>query len=103
MQVSLRASLKADLRPYWTWNTKQIFAFLQVEYATERNRLSQASIWDDILRPRVRANIDKEIWPEYLVVDQGNYLRDRPINMTLVWDVMPKVGAPPCTRSHDVK
>ncbi|KZT53745.1 signal peptidase complex subunit 3 [Calocera cornea HHB12733] len=33
----LRFDLDADLRPLWTWNTKQVFAYLVVSYADAPN------------------------------------------------------------------
>ena len=96
MQAFLQGGVQADLRPFWTWNTKQMFVFIQVEYVSERNRLNQVSLMDNIIRSREGVNISWNIRQEYPWIDQGNFLRGRKVNLTLVWDVMPKVGA----RSH---
>jgi Signal peptidase subunit len=93
VQALLKATVKADLRPFWTWNTKQMFVYLQAEYITERNQLNQVSLADNIIRSRERVNLNWDVRQEYPLIDQGNSLRGQAINLTLVWDVMPKVGA----------
>ena len=38
---------KADLRPAFDWNTHMIFAFLSVEYSTDKSDFNQVTFWDD--------------------------------------------------------
>lgn len=92
-QAVLSMSLRADLRSAFSWNTKQLFVYLQAEYATPTNQLNQISLWDTIIQRREDAVLDvRSLRQEYPLLDQGRHLRDTPLNLTLVWNVMPKVG-----------
>jgi len=92
-QAVLSLSLKADLRSAFSWNTKQLFVYLQAEYETPDNELNQVSLWDTIIERREDALLDmRSLRQEYPLLDQGKNLRSLPINLTLVWNVMPKVG-----------
>ncbi|PNH04558.1 Signal peptidase complex subunit 3A, partial [Tetrabaena socialis] len=99
--------LDADLRDVFSWNTKQLFAFVQAEYETPENRINQVVLWDSIIQqkpPRpppppllrrgdkayIRLNAHKT---KYAFIEPGRYLRNREVNLTLVWCVMPRVGA----------
>ena len=73
--------------------------YLQAEYVTERNGLNQVSIYDRIIRSQDKANLNWLVSQEYKMIDQGNYLRGRQLNMTLCWDIMPRVGAQPISRT----
>jgi len=45
--------LDADVRDEFTWNTKQLFMFLSVEYATPANPNSQLVMWSKIILGKV--------------------------------------------------
>eukprot|EP00887_Chlorella_sp_A99_P006015 scaffold27.g6015.t1 len=77
--IVLNASL--DLRSEFSWNTKQLFVHVDVEFATRR--------WEDAVLhlPALRQQ-----YP-YAVTDQGFSLRGREFNVTVAWNVMPRVGA----------
>ena len=45
--------LDADVRDEFTWNTKQLFMFLSVEYATPANPNSQLVMWSKIILSKV--------------------------------------------------
>jgi len=45
--------LDADVRDEFTWNTKQLFMFLSVEYATPANSNSQLVMWSKIILSKV--------------------------------------------------
>ena len=47
--------LDADVRDEFTWNTKQLFMFLTVDYATEKNPSSQLVMWSKIVVSKVRS------------------------------------------------
>ena len=95
MQARFTLSVKADLRPFWTWNTNQMFVYLQGEYETAKNGVNQISLFDDIIRDKAKVALNRSVRQEYQFMDQGNSLRGKQLNMTLVWCIMPKVGAPP--------
>jgi hypothetical protein len=94
LQTSLEWSIDADLTRYWTWNTKAIFAFVQAEYISETNKLNQVSLHDTIILRKKDAKLKKKnMRQEYEFVDQGQHLRGKALNMTLTWEIMPRVGA----------
>ncbi|KAF3779652.1 Signal peptidase complex subunit 3A [Nymphaea thermarum] len=68
-EVSLTLSISADLQSLFTWNTKQVFAFVAAEYGTPQNSLNQ-----------------------------GSNLRGKEFNLTLHWHIMPKTGRMLCHR-----
>jgi hypothetical protein len=70
-----------------------MFVYLQAEYVTGRNQLNQVSLLDNIILSKKRATLKWDVKQEYPFVDQGAYLRGRPVNLTLTWSIMPKVGA----------
>ena len=102
MQVSLSWTIDADLSSYWTWNTKTIFAFVQVEYESELNQLNQVSLHDVIITKEKDTKLKRKMRQEYDFIDQGSHLRGMPLNMTLTWCIMPKVGGIPSSTSHTV-
>ncbi|KAG2493769.1 hypothetical protein HYH03_007990 [Edaphochlamys debaryana] len=85
--------LDADLRSVFSWNTKQLFVFVQAEYETPENKVNQIVLWDSIVQQKdkayLRLNNHKT---KYAFIDSGKYLRGREFNLTLVWCVMPRVG-----------
>lgn len=131
-QAVLSVRLQADLRSAFSWNTKQLFVYLQAEYSTPGNEINQVrgcpgrpgcainggvvhgrrsgpgrccagnpaaharpqvSIWDTIIQREEDAVIDvKSLRQEYPLLDQGKNLRSLPMNLTLCWNVMPRVG-----------
>lgn len=92
-QAYLSIKVDADLRSVFSWNTKQVFAFIQAEYETEKNKLNQVVLWDTIIEKQEDAHIiAKSLKQEYQFVDQGKNLRGKPLNITMVWNVMPRVG-----------
>ena len=57
VQARLVVDLKADFSDEFSWNTKQIFLFLTVEYASRAKPINQLTMWSRILhkvlsRPR---------------------------------------------------
>jgi Signal peptidase subunit len=56
-QARLVLNVSADLRTDFTWCTKQIFLYVQVEFATLQNEVNQAVMWSDILLDRVSASL----------------------------------------------
>lgn len=86
-------SLKADLRPYWTWNTKMIFVYVQAEYETTKHHINQVSVWDEIITTKKAARLSKRISQEYFLVARGQSFRNADINMTVTWNIIPKIGA----------
>ncbi|GFR50602.1 hypothetical protein Agub_g12879 [Astrephomene gubernaculifera] len=85
--------LDADLRSVFSWNTKQLFVFVQAEYETPENHVNQIVLWDHIIQQKERAHLQlANHKTKYAFIDTGRNLRDRPVNLTLVWCVMPRVG-----------
>mmetsp|Transcript_12053 Transcript_12053/g.38183 ORF Transcript_12053/g.38183 Transcript_12053/m.38183 type:complete len:182 (+) Transcript_12053:295-840(+) len=92
-EAHLALSLDADLRPLFSWNTKQLFVFVQAEYTTQKNVLNQVSLWDRIIEEPEDAVLHMPYMRnKYKLVDQGHNLRGRMVNLTFVWNVMPISG-----------
>ncbi|XP_071786437.1 signal peptidase complex subunit 3-like [Asterias amurensis] len=89
--------LTSDLDPLFTWNTKQLFIYLMVEYETEHNKLNQVVLWDKIIKRGSKANLDlKKMSLKYPFYDDGNGLKGHDnITMTLNWNVVPGAGMLP--------
>jgi|UniRef100_A0A7S1SWI0 signal peptidase complex subunit 3 len=86
--------LHADLRSVFSWNTKQLFVFVSVEYATPRNGVNQVVVFDKIVEEREAAVItSSNLRNKYNLVDQGKNLKGKTVNVTVTWNVMPVVGA----------
>jgi hypothetical protein len=84
-----------DLTSEFTWNTKQIFAYTQLEWATKRNKRNRAILWTTIIESKQDAQgTIKELKPNYpfAVNDQGQGLRGTDFNITVSWNMIPKVG-----------
>ena len=93
-QVVMTFNLNADLRNEWHWNTKQVFVFLQVEWRNNAGALNQVSVWDSIIQSKDKAHIKlKKHKTKYGLLDIGQGMRSMKYNFTLVYQVMPKVGA----------
>eukprot|EP00803_Ostreobium_quekettii_P001857 evm.model.scf_2975.1 EVM.evm.TU.scf_2975.1 scf_2975:2677-5001(-) len=91
--AKLHIVLDADLKSAFSWNTKQVFLFVLAEYQTETNQLNQVVLWDAIIQQQKDAKIrKKKLRQKYTFDDQGRNLRDRAFNLTVAWNVMPKVG-----------
>jgi signal peptidase complex subunit 3 len=66
---------------------------LQAEYKTPENKVNQVVLWDRIVERKDEAHIKiRSLRQKYAFNDQGNNLRGLPLNLTLTWMVMPKVG-----------
>ncbi|WCJ43201.1 Signal peptidase subunit [Euphorbia peplus] len=91
-EVSLTMNITADLQSLFTWNTKQVFAFVAAEYETPKNSLNQVSLWDAIIPAKEHAKFWIQTANKYRFVDQGSNLRGKEFNLTLHWHVMPKTG-----------
>ncbi|GBF90486.1 signal peptidase complex subunit 3B [Raphidocelis subcapitata] len=93
-QAVLSVGLEADLRSCFSWNTKQLFVFVQAEYATEKHGVNQVVIWDRIIRTPEEAVISiPALKQKYALLDRATRLRGREVNLSLAWSSMPKVGA----------
>jgi signal peptidase complex subunit 3 len=131
-------NLTADLRSEFTWNTKQLYVFANIEFETDTNEVNQMVIWNTIIQDKARTQwlwctnaqaqrhcgslpaqpshatappcpalplpltvqmeallavpTLRQMYP-FAISDQGFGLRDREFNVTVAWNVMPKVGA----------
>ena len=89
----LSFDLKADLRPAFHWNLKQLFVFVLAEYESKANALNQIILWDKIVETEEDAVINLEnTLVKYALVDQSTELRNASVKFSLVWDHMPVTG-----------
>eukprot|EP00878_Enallax_costatus_P005809 GHUV01006094.1.p1 GENE.GHUV01006094.1~~GHUV01006094.1.p1 ORF type:complete len:170 (+),score=10.67 GHUV01006094.1:465-974(+) len=92
-QAAIAMRLNADLRSAFSWNTKQLFVFVQAEYQTPENKVNQVVLWDRIIERKEDAHIKiRNLKQKYAFIDQGRNFRGMPLNLTVAWNVMPKVG-----------
>ncbi|KNA19080.1 hypothetical protein SOVF_064230 [Spinacia oleracea] len=91
-EVAMVLNISADLQSLFTWNTKQVFAFVAAEYETHKHVLNQLSLWDTIIQSKEKAKFSVSISNKYRFTDQGSNLRGKEFNLTLHWHVMPKTG-----------
>mmetsp|Transcript_20065 Transcript_20065/g.55855 ORF Transcript_20065/g.55855 Transcript_20065/m.55855 type:complete len:181 (+) Transcript_20065:216-758(+) len=92
-QATLTFSMDADLRSVFSWNTKQLFLFLQAEYGTPDSTVNQVVLWDTIIQQKEKARIRlKNHKTKYSFIHPSKGLKGAQVNLTLVWHVMPRVG-----------
>ncbi|KAG1679285.1 hypothetical protein FOA52_009315 [Chlamydomonas sp. UWO 241] len=92
-QAVITFNLEADMRSCFSWNTKQLFVFVRAEYFADDGKVHQVSLWDTIIQTKSKAKITlRKHKTKYAFIDHLNDLRNREFNLTLVWDVMPRVG-----------
>ncbi|XP_057538847.1 signal peptidase complex subunit 3B-like isoform X1 [Amaranthus tricolor] len=90
--LAMVLNISAGLQSLFTWNTKQVFAFVAAEYETDKNALNQLSLWDSIIQSKEKAKFSVSISYKYRFTDQGMNLRGKEFNLTLHWHLMPKTG-----------
>ena len=92
-EASLNFQLRLDLRPLFSWNTKQISVSIDADYETERNKRNTISLWDSIVTQKTNALLNyQNVRNKYRFIDQGTHLRGREVNYTVRWEVMPVAG-----------
>lgn len=91
----LSFDLKADMKPAFHWNIKQLFVYVVASYESNKNSNNQVVIWDKIIEAinPEDMQIDLEnIFVKYALVDQGDELRGKEVKLQLMWDHMPITG-----------
>ncbi|XP_050381947.1 signal peptidase complex subunit 3B [Argentina anserina] len=91
-ELGLSLNITADLQSLFTWNTKQVFVFVAVEYETPKNSVNQISLWDGIILSKEDSKFSIQTRNKYRFVDEGSNLRGKEYNFTMHWHVMPKTG-----------
>ena len=97
-QAQLNIELHADLRPEFNWNTKQLYVYVAAEYATETSPQNEMVIWNRIIENRADAKLDIRKLPKMYPfvfaseMNAGSGLLGLEYNISLAWNVMPKVG-----------
>lgn len=91
----LSFDLKADLRPAFHWNIKQLFVYVVASYDSKKNSNNQIVIWDKIveaIHPEDMVIDLENVFVKYALVDQGDELRGKEVKLQLMWDHMPITG-----------
>ena len=92
----LSFDITADMRPTFHWNIKQIFVYVVASYETPSKKLNQVVLWDKIIEatdPESKKVIDEQnVFVKYALVDQGDELRGKDVELRLMWDHMPITG-----------
>ena len=96
--MALNIELHADLRPEFNWNTKQLYVYVTAEYATATSPHNEMVIWNRIIQDREDAKLDIRRLPKMYPftfaseMNAGKGLLGLEYNISLAWNVMPKVG-----------
>lgn len=90
-------SVDADLRSCFSWNTKQLFVSVQVEYEIDHPRKGRltnvVSIWDRVVESKKNAVLSvPRARNKYKLKDRGHHLRGAHVNVTMQWNIMPIAG-----------
>eukprot|EP00538_Stauroneis_constricta_P003604 CAMPEP_0119556056 /NCGR_PEP_ID=MMETSP1352-20130426/8113_1 /TAXON_ID=265584 /ORGANISM="Stauroneis constricta, Strain CCMP1120" /LENGTH=88 /DNA_ID=CAMNT_0007602947 /DNA_START=247 /DNA_END=510 /DNA_ORIENTATION=+ len=82
------------MTPAFHWNIKQLFVYVVASYETSTKVKNQVVIWDKIVEATSPKKIIEEtnLFVKYGLVDQGKGLRDKDIQLQLMWDHMPITG-----------
>ena len=82
-----------DLTSVFHWNVKQLFVFVTASYKSESHKRNEIVIYDRVITrsdsPIVRMD---DVYGEYPLIDIFEDLRNRDVNFTLNWDIMPYFG-----------
>ncbi|XP_063933627.1 signal peptidase complex subunit 3-like [Zophobas morio] len=86
--------LTMNFTPLFDWYTKQIFAYLVVEYPSDKNRFNQIVIWDKIVTRGGDYKLDVKSLPEkYPLIDDGmGMAMNNNVTLTLYWEWQPYAG-----------
>ncbi|CAD1810534.1 Microsomal signal peptidase subunit 3 [Candida parapsilosis] len=92
--VKISFDLNTDLSDLWNWNTKQVFAYLTVEYPEKSNGSSnKVTFWDKIIRNKKDAKLSlKGQRGKYSVWDVEKGFRGRNATVKLEWNIQPYIG-----------
>jgi signal peptidase complex subunit 3 len=89
-------NLTADLQSQFSWNTKQLFVYVTVDFETEMNPSNSGVLWNTIIQRKENAILSvpsmRAGFP-FAVTDQEKQLRGREFSVKVAWHVMPRVGA----------
>lgn len=90
----LSFDIHADMGPAFHWNVKQLFVHVVASYETESKVINQVVIWDKIVEATDPEKVIKQdnVFVKYALVDQGDELRGKTVNLQLMWDHMPITG-----------
>jgi len=88
----LSFELDVDLEPVWTWNTKQIFAFVVAEYSGNVNKANGVVLFDKIIKTKDSTRIHGKDIAKYQLLDFDEDLRDVSISLKLAYDIHPIFG-----------
>ncbi|KAF9461266.1 signal peptidase 22kDa subunit [Collybia nuda] len=87
-------NITADLRPLFNWNTKQLFLYLEAEYANGQGAKNEVVIWDRIVRRKEDAVINVIGKNKYMFRELSSTFKNvPPAHYALKYNVMPHVGA----------
>merc|ERR1711862_582296 len=91
----LSFDIHANMNPALHWNIKQLFLYVVASYKTSSNSKNEIVLWDSIIEainPDDWAIEADNMFVKYALVDQGNELRGKDIELQLRWDHMPLTG-----------
>ncbi|KAK9323580.1 signal peptidase 22kDa subunit [Lipomyces orientalis] len=88
----MKFDLEADLRPLFTWNTKQVFVYLAATYPG-KPYANKVVVWDAIIQDKEEALISlHDATADYAIYDVTGKFNGRNATLSLEWNVQPYVG-----------
>eukprot|EP00754_Rhynchopus_humris_P000092 Rhum_TRINITY_DN10063_c0_g1::Rhum_TRINITY_DN10063_c0_g1_i1::g.36609::m.36609/K12948/SPCS3, SPC3; signal peptidase complex subunit 3 len=91
--VMVGIKFKADMRPLWHWNVKQVFLYCTASWTT-KGRLHETFLYDVIIREpqeHVVGSDDRPVLDYVLKGDQGTLVGNN-FTLHVKWNVMPLSG-----------
>lgn len=87
---------QADFTPCFSWNTKQLFVFVVLEYTTKRMKRNQMTIYDHIIEKKTDGILEFPRVAEYYLDDiQSDSLKGTEVTMKLMYHTMTYSGYAP--------
>jgi len=86
--LSIDYSLNFEI---FDWNTKQVYLFVQADYATSQMRTNQIILFDYVISSGATLN-GTNVLCEYPLEDFNRGLKENHVTLSLGWDVMPYIG-----------
>ncbi|GAA5899633.1 hypothetical protein JCM6882_001170 [Rhodosporidiobolus microsporus] len=90
----LKFDLKADLRPLFNWNTKQVYVSLVADYSTPKYPANTVVVWDRIVRSPKFARLNVQDGKQkYEFKEITDTFRNTSATFSLHYQIQPYVGA----------
>jgi len=91
--MTINFDLNTDMNKLFTWNTKQFFVYLFIEYNSTVYEVNEIVFWDVFFNKTEEAVLYyPETTCEYELVDKGHNFRNKSYNVYFAWNETPWSG-----------